>query len=91
MSTDSGLQPGDPGYASRNVPAEFDASRLEPLDPVRLEIMRRLTTAERLAIAFDLNRFARERIAHDLRAQHPEWDDVAIQKEVARRFLRGST
>ena len=78
-------------YASRNVPASFDPRRLEPLDPVMMEVMRRKSPEERLAVAFRLNRFARERIALDLDVQHPECTSEQIQAEVARRMLRGAT
>jgi hypothetical protein len=80
----------DVAYLSRNVPRDFDPRRLEPLDPVMMEIMRRKTPEERLRIAFQLNRFARQRIALDLRVQYPAWSDDEITGEVARRMLRGS-
>ena len=80
----------DRAYANRNVPADFDPQRLEPLDPIMMEIMSRKTPEERLAIAFRLNRFARDRIGGDLQVQHPDWTEEEVQAEVARRMLRGS-
>jgi hypothetical protein len=90
MSTQVAAE-ADRDYASRNVPASFDPRRLEPLDPIRIEIMRRLKPEERLEIAFQLNRFARERIAADLRWRSPDWSEDQIQTEVARRMLRGAS
>jgi hypothetical protein len=80
----------DRAYASRNVPSEFDPRRLEPLDPVMMEIMRRKTPEERLRIAFQLNRFARQRITLDLHVQHPEWTDEQVRSELVRRMLGGA-
>lgn len=92
MSTDASLPlPIDRDYASRNVPASFDPRRLEKLDPIMMEVMRRKSPEERLAIAFRLNRFARERIALDLKVQHPDWTEEEVKAELARRMLRGSS
>jgi len=81
----------DRAYAGRNVPPDFDASRLEVLDPMVIEIMRRKTPAERLQIAFQLNRFVRSRIREHLRDAHPEWTDQQVNCELAARMLSGAT
>jgi hypothetical protein len=80
----------DGAYASRNVPSGFDPRRLEPLDPVIMEIIRRKSPEERLRIAFQLNRFARQRIALDLHVQHPDWTDEQVRSELVRRMLGGA-
>jgi hypothetical protein len=42
-------------------------------------------------MAFAANRTVRMIIAGALRTDHPDWDDKAIQAEVARRMLNGTT
>jgi len=81
----------DRAYAGRNVPADFDPSRLEVLDPMVIEIMRRKTPAERLQIAYQLNRFARSRVREHLRDTHPDWTEDQVNSELAARMLRGAT
>ena len=65
-------------------------TRIELLHPLVAEILRKKSPTERLAMAFESNRFVRARIAAHLRDQHPEWTDEKVVAEVARRVLRGS-
>jgi hypothetical protein len=55
-----------------------------------MEIIRRKSPEERLRIAFQLNRFARQRIALDLHVQHPDWTDEQVRSELVRRMLGGA-
>jgi hypothetical protein len=63
---------------------------VEILDPMVVEILRRKTPAERVAMIFEANRLARLRLEGHLRTRHPDWDGVAIQREIARRMSRGT-
>jgi hypothetical protein len=43
-----------------------------------------------MQIAFGMFRAAQRMVASQLRAEHPDWDDEAVQREVARRIASGS-
>lgn len=63
---------------------------IELLDEAVVEALRRKTKAERLAMAFEANRTMRLRLEGHLRTQHPDWDDQAVMREIARRMLLGT-
>ncbi|HLA85618.1 MAG TPA: hypothetical protein VJL29_12565 [Thermoguttaceae bacterium] len=63
---------------------------IELLDPMVVEILRRKTPTERVAMALEANRTVRLRLAGHLRTAHPDWDDAAIQREIARRMIGGA-
>jgi len=63
---------------------------VEVLDPRVVEILRRKTPAERVAMIFEANRTMRLRLEGHLRSRHPDWDDAAITREIARRMCRGA-
>jgi hypothetical protein len=65
-----------------------DLSRIDVMDDATVEMLRRKTPAERLAMCLEANRLYRLRMAEELQAKHPDWDDAAIQAEIARRFLQ---
>ncbi|HEX9901933.1 MAG TPA: hypothetical protein VGB72_03635 [Acidobacteriota bacterium] len=56
-----------------------------------ISIYRSKSPSEKLAIAFGLWRLAREVIANSLCSLHPDWTDLQIKSEVARRMLHGSS
>jgi Rv0078B-related antitoxin len=63
---------------------------IEIIDDRVVEILRKKTPAERLAIADGLWRFAQEMI-HDVIAQeHPDWSESQIQRQAARRMSHGA-
>jgi hypothetical protein len=64
--------------------------KIERMDPEMVEVLRAKSGAERLAIAFGMFRSARRMIASQLRAEHPDWDDETLQREIARRIALGS-
>jgi hypothetical protein len=68
----------------------IDWRRIEVLDEATLDIFRRKTPAERLAIANDANQAARRMIAVHLRSLHADWTDEEVAREVARRMNGGS-
>jgi hypothetical protein len=63
---------------------------VEVIEDELVESLRRKTPAQRLAISFDMWRFARDRLMHILRSQHPDWDEKQLRAEFRRRML-GST
>lgn len=46
--------------------------------------------AERLALASAMVASARRMLESHLRAEHPDWSEAALQREVARRIARGA-
>ena len=60
------------------------------MDPSMAEVYRRMTPAQRLAVAHGMWRYARLRLEAAVRWQHPEWEDAAVSREVSRRLLNGS-
>jgi hypothetical protein len=63
---------------------------IELLDPAVVEVLRRKTPTERVAMIFAANRTMRLRLEGHLRTKHPEWDDEMVMREIARRMLRGA-
>ncbi len=68
----------------------MDIRRIEVLDEVMAEILRRKTPAERLAIGFGLWRSAHKILRGQLASLHPEWDAQRLEREVARRLSHGA-
>ena len=65
-------------------------SQIEVMDDAMADVYRKKTSAERLAIAHDLWRYARQRIEAAVRWQFPQWNDDDVLREVNRRMLGGS-
>ena len=65
-------------------------SQIEVMDDAMAEVYRTKTSAERLAIAHDMWRYARQRQDAAVRWQYPDWNDEEVLREVNRRMLRGS-
>lgn len=57
-----------------------------PNDAMYLEILRRMTPAQRLAKAFELTEFARAMHLHGLRRRFPHLDEEGLRREAARRL-----
>jgi hypothetical protein len=68
----------------------LDPGQIEVLDDDMAAILRLKTPAERLAIAHGMWRFARRMIVTNLRAEHPDWDQAAVDREAARRLSHGA-
>ena len=54
------------------------------------EVLRQKTGAERLKIASRLFSSARRMLLHHLRSEHPDWSDVQVDREAARRLSHGA-
>ena len=64
--------------------------RIEVVAEEMAVVWRKKTGAERLAIASGMFSSARQMLMHYLRAQHPDWDDLQIQREAAHRLSHGA-
>jgi hypothetical protein len=60
------------------------------LDADVVDVLRRKTPTERLAMSFAANRTMRLRLEGHLRTYHPDWDTPTIMREIARRMSRGT-
>lgn len=67
-----------------------DIAHIEVVDEKIAEVLRQKSGAERWRIANGLFRFAQTMIRSSLRSAHPEWDDVQIDRETARRISHGT-
>ncbi len=63
---------------------------IELLDEAVVEVLRRKTPTERMAMIFAANRTMRLRLEGHLRTRHPDWDSQALMQEIARRMSRGA-
>ena len=63
---------------------------IELLDDAVVEVLRRKTPTERVAMIFAANRTMRLRLEGHLRTRHPDWDSQAVMQEIARRMSRGA-
>ena len=64
--------------------------RIEVVAEEMAVVLRKKTGAERLALARGMFRSAPPMLMHYLRAQHPDWDDLQIQREAAHRLSHGA-
>jgi len=62
---------------------------VELMDPVMVEIIQKMTPAQRLAIAFRMWESARRIVRSGVQYQHPDWSDEKIEQEISLR-MRGS-
>ena len=64
--------------------------QVEVMSEEMAAILRQKTGAERLQIANDMFVSARRMLLSHLRAEHPDWDDLRIEREAARRLSHGA-
>ncbi len=67
----------------------IDLSRIEVVDDETARILRGKTGAERLAMANDMFNSARRMLLSHLTAEHPDWSEEQVTREVARRISHG--
>lgn len=60
------------------------------VDDAMAEILRQKTSAERLAIANGIWRFARDMIRATIAQEHSEWSQEDLNRAVARRMSHGA-
>lgn len=59
--------------------------RIEILDDVMVEVLRRKTAVERVAMVFDAEQTLLAMLGSHLRESHPDWTEAQINQEIARR------
>lgn len=57
------------------------------LSPEYIAILRSMTGAQKLRVAFQMYWGARRLKAEELRQQHPEWSEEQVQQEVKEIFM----
>lgn len=67
----------------------LDPGQIEVMDEAMVEIYRRMDSAQRLAVAHGMWRYARQRLEAAVRWQHPEWEAPSVSREVGRRLRNG--
>ena len=67
-----------------------DSGSIEAISDEMAAVFRLKTGAERLEIASRMFASARRMLMNHLRSLHPDWDDVRIEKEAARRLSHGA-
>lgn len=62
---------------------------IEVIDGTLARVLRGKTPQQRLAIAFGLWTSAKKQLTNYLWSEHPDWDEMMIQKEVVKRLSHG--
>jgi hypothetical protein len=68
----------------------LDPGQIEVVDEALAAVLRQKTGADRLRIASGLFASARRMLTSLLRADHPDWDEQRLMREVARRLSHGA-
>ena len=69
---------------------KLEQRRIEVMDNVQAEILKKKTPAERIRIGASFWTSAFAMLAAHLRKIHPEWPDEKIRREVAGRLSHGA-
>ena len=72
------------------MPAAAEPDHVRKALEMQADIIRRMTPAQRLALAERMNQAMRERLAAGFRSRHSDWDAQQVRAAVANRILRGS-
>jgi hypothetical protein len=68
----------------------LDPRQVEVLDEAMAEVLRQKRPQDRLRIGFNLWISAHKMLTSHIRHTHPDWDEKAVESEVARRLLHGA-
>ena len=68
----------------------YDPRRIEVLDDAMVEVLRKKSPVERVALVLEANETMRLLLEAHFRDRHPEWDDGQISAAIAGRLLRDS-
>ncbi|MDX2119189.1 MAG: hypothetical protein SFY96_13495 [Planctomycetota bacterium] len=63
---------------------------IEVIDDATAERLRKMTPAERMALANDMFIQCREMMLAAVRSRNPEWTEAQVTAEVRRRISRGA-
>ena len=69
---------------------KLDPRKIEIPDRATAEILRRMTSAQRLEVANRMWISARNAVEHILMSEHPDWSADEILRETAKRMLHGA-
>jgi hypothetical protein len=67
----------------------LDPRRIELLDPEVVAMLKAKSPAEKLGMAFEMQKLARGVLFSRIRSQHPDWTGSEIDAAVAQRMSRG--
>lgn len=67
-----------------------DPRKIEVIDDATAAMLRSKTVAEKLAMLDQMWVFARELVTAGVKDQHPEWSELQVRREVARRMSHGA-
>ncbi len=76
--------------SAHDMRKRLDPRQVEVVDEVIAEVLRQKRPQERLQIGFNLWISAHNMLTTHIRHTHPDWDQKAVEQEVARRFLHGT-
>ena len=68
----------------------LDPRQVEVLDDAMADLLRQKRPQDRLRIGFELWISAHKMLMTHIRLSHPDWDEKAVEREVARRLLHGT-
>ena len=68
----------------------LDEGQIELMDAAMVEVYRRKTPAQRIAICDSMWRFAEQLTRAGIRHQHPEWSHEQVEREAVRRLSHGT-
>jgi hypothetical protein len=66
----------------------LDPRRIELLDPEVVAMLKAKSPAEKMEMAFEVQKLARGVLLSRIRSQHPEWTPLEIDEAVAQRMNR---
>lgn len=70
--------------------AASEAEAIEVVDELTAGIMRRMSAARKMQMVDELVEFGRRLMAAGVRADHADWSEEAVAREVARRLAGDS-
>jgi hypothetical protein len=56
-------------------------------EAIQLEILRKMSPAERLLLALDMSEFVRKLARAHIHEEHPDWPEARVTRELLRRAL----
>lgn len=68
----------------------LDGGQIEVMDAAMVDVYRRKTPAERIAICDGMWRFAEQVTRAGIRHQYPEWSHDQVEREAVRRLSHGA-
>lgn len=69
---------------------EVESFSIDVIDDAMVAIYKKMSSCERLKIAFGLMNSTRKQLYHNLRSLRPDWDEDKIRREMAKRISHGA-